>query len=502
MIFPLFSYIVIKGEKLFLKSIQGGMMSEVKIIPFKMAVIPIIFLVLVLSTTIVIFDQSAHIPLILAAATASLVAFKYKYSWKMLESFMIHGISMTIVPMLILILVGIMIGTWILAGVVPTMIYYGLQVLSPKIFLLATLLICSIVSLGTGSSWSTVGTVGVALIAVGQGLGIPAPLVAGTIISGAYFGDKMSPLSDTTNLAPAVAGTDLFSHIKHMTYTTIPSYIIAAIIYTIIGFYYSSGNIETETIDGILNALNSTYTINIFLLVPPVFVILMVVKKVPPMPALLVGSIIGGIFAIFMQGTSIADVFQAGYSGYVSDTGNAMVDDLLTRGGIENMYSTLGLIMCALTFGGIMEGTGMLNVIMNPIINKIRRVGTLILTTNVTSIALNFIVAEQYVTVVLAGRMFKNSFQEKGLKAKNLSRCLEDSGTLTSGLVPWNTCGAFMWATLGVYPFLYLPFAFFNLINPVISIIYGYSGITIEKIDEDKDNSKLKKSKESIKDTG
>jgi Na+:H+ antiporter, NhaC family len=461
--------------------------SEVKIIPFKMAIIPIIFLVCVLSTTIIVFKQSAHIPLILSAGSAALVAFKYKYSWKLLESFMIRGISMTIVPMLILILVGIMIGTWILGGVVPTMIYFGLKILSPKIFLLATLIICSIVSLGTGSSWSTAGTVGVALMAVGQGLGIPVPLVAGTIISGAYFGDKMSPLSDTTNLAPAVAGTDLFSHIKHMMYTTIPSYIIAAVIYGVIGFSYSSGHMETETIDGILSSLNATFNINIFLLLPPVIVILMVVKKVPPMPALLVGSIVGGIFAVTMQGCSIAKVFEAGYSGYVASTGNAMVDDLLTRGGIENMYSTLGLIMCALTFGGIMEGTGMLNIIMNPIINRIKRVGTLILTTNVTAVALNFIVAEQYVTEVLTGRMFKNSFEEKKLKPKNLSRCLEDSGTLTSGLVPWNTCGAFMWATLGVYPFLYLPFAFFNLINPVISVIYGYTGFTIEKIDDDKE---------------
>jgi Na+:H+ antiporter, NhaC family len=308
--------------------------------------------------------------------------------------------------------------------------------------------------------------------------------VAGAIISGAYFGDKMSPLSDTTNLAPAIAGTDLFSHIKHMVYTTTPSFIITAIIYGVIGLSYSSGTMETESIDGILAALKTTYHVNIFLLLPPVIVILMVVKKIAPMPALLVGAIIGGLFAVFLEGASVGEVFQVAYSGFTSNTGNTMVDNLLSRGGMTSMYETIGLILCALSFGGIMEGTGMLNIIMAPIINRIKHTGPLVAATAFSAIGLNFVVAEQYVTIVIAGRMFKAPYEKFNLKPKNLSRALEDSGTLTSPLIPWNTCGAFMWATLGVYPFLYAPYAFFNLINPLISIIYGFTGITIEKNDK------------------
>ncbi|MCF7790416.1 MAG: Na+/H+ antiporter NhaC [Victivallales bacterium] len=467
-------------------------------IPFVMALIPILFLVFILGLTIIVFKQSAHIPLLLAAGVAVIVAIKYNYQWKVLESQMVHGISMTIVPMLILMLIGIMIGTWIVAGVVPAMIYYGLQVLSPKIFLVATMLICSIVALGTGSSWSTAGTVGVALIAVGKGMGIPVTIVAGAIISGAYFGDKMSPLSDTTNLAPAIAGTDLISHIKHMLYTTGPSYIIALIIYAFIGFSYSDGHMETENIDMILQTLNSSYNINLFLLIPPIVVIVLVVRKMPAMPGLLIGGILGGIFALIFQDCTVSEVFKIAYSGYVSNTGTEMVDGLLTRGGITSMYSTIGLIMSALTFGGIMEGTGMLNIIMQPVVNRVKRVGSLVALTNMTTISFNFIVAEQYVAEVVSGRMYKNSFDENNLKAKNLSRCLEDSGTLTSALVPWNTCGAFMWATLGVYPFFYAPFAFFNLINPLVSIFYGYTGITMEKKDEPKDKTDDSKDKKNL----
>ena len=473
------------------------MSKDIKIIPYGMALLPIIFLVLTLGLTILLFNEPPHLALIFSTGIATLVALIYKYQWKEIETHMVHGIASTIIPILILLLIGMMIGTWILAGVVPAMIYYGLQILSPKIFLLATLLICSIVSLGTGSSWSTAGTIGVALIVVGRGMGIPIPLVAGAIISGSYFGDKMSPLSDSTNLAPAIAGTDLFTHIKHMVYTTVPSYIIAAIIYTCIGLTYSDGIIEHEKINNILHVIQRSYNINIFLLLPPLFVIIMVVKKVAAMPALLLGAIIGAIFAVVFQSSPLQEVFNVAYSGFQSHTGNAMVDNLLSRGGLAGMYSTVALILCALSFGGVMDGTGMLNIIMNPIISRIKRVGPLVASTNLTTIALNFITPDQYVAEVLSGRMYKETFKELNLKPKNLSRCLEDSGTLTSPLVPWNTCGAFMWATLGVCPFLYLPFAFFNLINPCISILYGFTGFTMEKI-EDK-SKKSKKNKSCIK---
>jgi NhaC family Na+:H+ antiporter len=387
---------------------------------------------------------------------------------------MVHGITLAMGAILILMVVGTMIGTWILGGVVPTMIFYGLKILSPGIFLVATMVICSIVSLGTGSSWSTAGTVGLALIGVGGALGIPLPMVAGSIISGAYFGDKMSPLSDTTNLA----------HIRHMVYTTAPGYIIALILYGVIGMRYSGGTLEAPEISAMLNTMQASFFIHPLLLLPPVLVIAMVMKRIPPLPALLGGTVIGGICAVAAQSSSLADVIGAAHSGYVSATGVAEVDDLLTSGGLMSMMETVALIICALSFGGIMEGTGMLEVIARSLLAMIKGTGSLVTTTVLSCIGMNAIASDQYIAIVIPGRMYKNAFERRGLHPKNLSRALEDSGTLTSPLVPWNSCGAFMWATLGVYPLAYLPYAFRNLLTPIISILYGFTGITMEKTSE------------------
>jgi NhaC family Na+:H+ antiporter len=397
---------------------------------------------------------------------------------------MVHGINLAMGAILILMVVGTMIGTWIHGGVVPSMIYYGLKVLSPGIFLVATLIICSIVSLGTGSSWSTAGTVGVALIGVGAALSIPLPMTAGAIISGAYFGDKMSPLSDTTNLAPAMAGTDVFTHIRHMIYTTGPGYIIALILYALIGIRYSGGTMEAQQIDAMLGTMQSNFFIHPLLLLPPILVIVMVVKRIKPLPALLGGTVLGGIFAMATQGSSLADAIAAAHSGYVSNTGVASVDDLLSRGGLMSMMETVALIICALAFGGIMERTGMLESIARSLLKLVRGTGSLITTTVLSCIAMNAVASDQYIAIVIPGRMYKNAFDKQRLHPKNLSRALEDSGTLTSPLIPWNSCGAFMWATLGVYPLAYLPYAFMNLLNPVVSIFYGFTGITMDKVEE------------------
>ncbi|MFQ6038373.1 MAG: Na+/H+ antiporter NhaC [Candidatus Aminicenantales bacterium] len=446
------------------------------------ALVPVVFLIVALSITIGVLKLPPHIPLILAAAVAAIVAVAHKHPWKEIQDGMVHGITLAMGAILILMIVGTMIGTWMLGGIVPSMIYYGLKVLSPAIFLVATLIICSIVSLGTGSSWSTAGTVGVALIGVGRGLGVPVPIVAGAIISGAYFGDKMSPLSDTTNLAPAVAGTDLFSHIRHMVYTTTPGYILSIILYGLIGLRFSRGALENQDLETILTAIRSNFFIHPLLLLPPLFVIVMVVKKVPPLPALLGGTLLGGIFALLTQSSSLKDVIQAAQSGYVSETGVPLVDDLLTRGGLESMMSTVALIICALSFGGIMERTGMLGTLARALLKRVRRTGSLVTTTIFSCIGMNAIASDQYMAIVIPGRMYKNAFDAKKLHPKNLSRCLEDSGTLTSPLIPWNSCGAFMGATLGVNPLLYLPYAFLNLSNPLVSIFYGYTGITMEKL--------------------
>ena len=449
-----------------------------------LALIPVVFLIVALSVTIGVFKLPPHIALICAAAVASIVAVAHKHPWKEIQEGMVYGITLALSAILILMVVGTMIGIWIQGGIVPSMVYYGLKFLSPGIFLVATLIICSIVSLGTGSSWSTAGTVGVALIGVGKGLGIPVPMVAGAIISGAYFGDKMSPLSDTTNLAPAVAGTDLFSHIRHMVYTTGPGYIVSLAIYALLGIKFSGGTMEAENIEIILSTLKSNFFIHPLLLIPPLLVIVMVVKKIPPLPALFGGTILGGIFAMVTQSKSLGEVIQAAQSGYVSRTGIEFVDDLLTRGGLESMLPTVALIICALSFGGIMEKTGMLEVLAGALLKRVKRTGTLVTTTIFSCIAMNTIASDQYMAIVIPGRMYKNAFDSHGLHPKNLSRCLEDSGTLTSPLIPWNSCGAFMHATLGVNPLLYLPYAFLNLMNPLVSIFYGYTGITMEKIEK------------------
>jgi NhaC family Na+:H+ antiporter len=362
------------------------------------------------------------------------------------------------------------------------MIFYGLKALSPGIFLGATMVICSVVSLGTGSSWSTAGTVGVALIGVGQGLGIPVSMVAGAIISGAYFGDKMSPLSDTTNLAPAVAGTDLFSHIRHMVYTVVPAYVIALALYGFLGMRFSGRVMESQNIEIIMSTMKEHFFIHPVLLLPPLLVIAMVILKVPPLPALLGGTLLGGVFALVAQSRSLGDVLTAAHAGHVSETGVAMVDELLTRGGLLSMMETVALIICALSFGGIMERTGMLRVLAGSLLRFVKSTGALVTTTVFSCIGMNIIAADQYIAIVVPGRMFKNAFDAKGLHPKNLSRVLENSGTMTSPLIPWNSCGAFMGATLGVNPLIYLPYAFLNLLVPAISIFYGYTGITMEKL--------------------
>ena len=451
-----------------------------------LALIPVIFLIFFLFIAIVLLGQSAHIPLILATAAAAAVAVRLGYSWKEIQGGMVQGINLAMGAILILMVVGTLLGTWISGGIVPAMIFYGLKVLSPGIFLVATMVICSVVSLGTGSSWSTAGTVGVALVGVGQGLGIPGAMVAGAIISGAYFGDKMSPLSDTTNLAPAVAGTDLFSHIRHMVYTVVPGYVIALALYGLLGTRFSGGVMESQNIDIILSTLKAHFFIHPVLLLPPILVILMVIRKIPPLPALLGGSLIGGVFALAAQSSSLGDVLASAHVGYISETGVAMVDELLTRGGLLSMMETVALIICALSFGGIMERTGMLQVLAGSLLKFVKSTGALVATTVFSCIGMNVIAADQYIAIVVPGRMFKSAFDAKRLHPKNLSRILENSGTMTSPLIPWNSCGAFMGATLGISPLVYLPYAFLNLLVPAISIFYGYTGITMEKLPDDR----------------
>lgn len=454
------------------------------------SLIPVLFLIVVLGYSIFglgldLDTGGSHIPIILATAMASIVAIRLGYSWNEIQAGLLKGITLALQACLILMVIGCLIGTWIHSGIVPSMIYFGLKLISPSIFLVTACIICCIVSLSTGSSWSTAGTVGVALVGIGSAMQIPLGMVGGAVISGSYFGDKMSPLSDTTNLAPATVGTDLFTHIRHMVYTVVPSLVISLILYTILGFKYGSGAIDQESVDIMLSTLQSNFTISVWLLMPVVLVILMVVYKIPALPALFGGAAFGGLIAFFMQGASLSEVIQVSYLGYEATTGVEAIDSLLSRGGLSSMLATVSLIFAALAFGGVMEASGMLGTIAASILSLAKSTGSLIAATAVTCIGMNVVAPDQYLSIVIPGRMYKKAYEEYNLHPKNLSRVLEDSGTLSSPLVPWNTCGAFMGSALGISAFVYAPFAFLNLINPIISVIYGYTGYSIHKIDPD-----------------
>jgi len=452
------------------------------------ALVPLIFLMVSLFYAIQIAEIDVHIPILVSAFFAAGVAiFGLNYTWNEIEEGLVETIKMALGAIIILMIIGMVVGTWIQSGVVPTMIFYGLKILSPGIFLPATVIICAIVSIATGSSWTTAATVGIALIGVGEGLGIPRNIVAGAIISGAYMGDKLSPLSDTTNLAPAMAGTDLFTHIKHMLYTTVPSFVITLIMFGFLGIRYTGAALNTEMIDKILTTLSGNFNVSPLLLLVPVIVIGAVVLKIPAIPGLFGGAILGGIAAMIFQGVTLGSVFETLHYGYSGESGLAMVDDLLNRGGLDSMMWTISLILCAMILGGIMEKTQMLATLALKILSVAHTTGNLILVTIITPIFVNTIAGDQYLSIVIPGRMFKEAYAEKGLHPKNLSRSLEDAGTLSSPLIPWNTCGAYMIATLGLAPWTYVPYCFLNLINPVIAIIYGYTGFSIETIDKDGD---------------
>ncbi|MFA6782127.1 MAG: Na+/H+ antiporter NhaC [Sedimentibacter sp.] len=468
------------------------------------SLIPIIVIVGVLAYAILVMGADPHIPILIGAAVGSLLAvYKLGYTWEEVEKGIIDSIGSVMQAILILAVIGMLIGTWIGGGIVPTLIYYGLQILSPTFFLITALLLCSIVAIATGSSWTTAGTVGVALIGIAQGLGISPALAAGCIVSGAYFGDKMSPLSDTTNLAPAMAGAKLFDHIKHMFYTTGLSYGITAVIFIIIGLQYRGKAIDAAEIDGILTAIESIYYINPLFLLVPVITIAAVAMKVPAIPGLLIGVVLGA-FCMLFQGGDFGGTIDAIHYGVEAASGHEMVDELLTNGGLDSMMWTISLIMCALTFGGVLEVTGMMATIANKMLQFAKNTGSLVLVTVLSCLFVNVLCADQYLGIALPGKMFKDIYAERGLAPRNLSRALEDSGTVTSALVPWNTCGATMAEFLGVGTFAYAPFAFFNILSPIVSVLYAYTGFSIMTMDEDPSSPeythkmKLKKSKQEL----
>ncbi len=454
---------------------------------FAISVLPVVLLSGLLAIAIGVMDGTGHVPLILSTAFAACLAFwKIGVSWDDLESGMRRGIAPGMQAIVILLVVGLLIGIWIASGVVPLLIYYGLLILAPSYFLAASCLICAGISLATGSSWSTSATVGLALIGVGGALEIDPGMTAGAVISGAYFGDKMSPLSDTTNLASAAAGSELLAHIRHMFYTTAPALALALIAYAGLGLgIETTDRAASADYEQLTTALAQAFYLSPALLLAPAVVLGLVIRRIPALPALMAGVLTGIVLLLTVQNSSIAVALDALYSGYDSNTGMEAVDELLSRGGLTSMLDTIALIICALAFGGVLEASGMLASLARGILGLARSTGSLIAATLASCIGMNILTSDQYVSIVIPGRMYRSAYIQRGLHPKNLSRALEDSATMTSPLVPWNTCGAYMAGVLGVATGAYLPYAFVNLATPAISLVLGFTGWTIEPLEQD-----------------
>ncbi|RKL68460.1 Na+/H+ antiporter NhaC [Salipaludibacillus neizhouensis] len=450
--------------------------------PFLLAILPVIIMITAMLITIVVLEGAPHMPLILGTVVAAFIAWRTGYTWDEIQSSLYKGINLALPAVVIILMVGIIIGAWIGGGVVATMVYYGLQLITPSLFLVTITLLCIIVSLSIGSSWSTMGTIGVAGMGIALSMGIPAPMAAGAIISGSYFGDKMSPLSDTTNLASGLTGTDLFAHIRNMLYTTIPGIVIALLVYWMLGRRFGEGSIDLQSIEETMSAMQANFIISPWLLLVPAIVILLIALKVQAIPALTVGIIAGFLSHIFIQSGSVADAVSTLQAGYVLESGNETVDSLFNRGGLESMMYTVSLTIVAMTFAGVMENTGMLRAIVSRILAFARTSRKLVAATVLSSFFTNVTASEQYISVIVPARMYAKAFQDMKLHPKNLSRAIEDGGTLTSVFVPWNTCGVFIFGTLGVHAFDYGPYAILNFAVPIIAIIYATIGFNIIKL--------------------
>ncbi|MEM1124310.1 MAG: Na+/H+ antiporter NhaC [Bacteroidota bacterium] len=464
------------------------------------ALIPVIALVGLLAYNVLVYGDDAlsgsnQFVLLIGAAVAAIVGFRNQVSYKTMLEEVGSNFKSTTGAILILLFVGALAGTWLISGIIPTLIYGGLKILSPAIFLPATVVICAIISVATGSSWTTSATVGIALIGIGGTIGFPLGMVAGAVLSGAYFGDKMSPLSDTTNLAPVMAGGELFSHIQYMALTTVPTVTITIIIFTVIGLMRETTG-STDTAE-ILAAIDESFYISPWLMLVPAAVIFLIVRKTKPVVALLIGSLLGGVFALIFQPDIVAKIggadsltFEAGYKGVMNaltvdtavETSNATLNDLFTAGGMKGMLGTIWLIMCAMVFGGVMDAIGALAKISGALLSLADSTFSLFASTVVSCLALNVTASDQYLAIVVPGKMFSKAYEDRGLAPENLSRTLEDSGTVTSVLVPWNTCGAYQSATLGVSVADYFVYAIFNYLSPFMTLIFAAFHIKIKEL--------------------
>jgi NhaC family Na+:H+ antiporter len=471
-----------------------------------LAVLPILFLVGLLACSVFLFGADSsyganQVALVLTACVAALVGRRVGVPWTDAQNGIIDGIVVGLAPILILLAVGMLIGSWILCGTVPAMIYYGVEVLNPSIFYAASAAICAIVALSIGSSWTVAGTLGIGLMGIAASFELSPAITAGAIVSGAYFGDKLSPMSDTTNLASAVTGVDLFAHIRHMLWTTLPSFVLALIIFAFLGTTDAAAPREIEELQ---RALASEFNIGLHLLLPLLLMLTLVYKRLPAYPAIVISALCGVVFALLFQPQAVIElaggdaetgvgfallkgVWISLFSGYSSHSGNVFLNELLSKGGMSSMLNTVWLIVCALGLGGVLERTGILGYLLRLALTGVKSAGSLIAVTVMTCLGTNILASDQFIAVAIPGRMYIDEYERFGLSRLNLSRTLEDSGTLTSALIPWNTCGAYMSATLGVATFSYAPFAFFNLLCPLVAILYGFTNFALKPLESPRD---------------
>lgn len=447
-----------------------------------LSLLPLLVTGVALGLSVFVYDVEPHVAILLGAITAGVVAYSQGFSWETIQEGFKESIYRVIPALIILIIIGMIIGVWISSGIVPAMIYYGFNIMQPSWFLPAVLMLCAFISIVTGSSWTTVGTVGVASIGIGHGLGVPEAAVAGAVVSGAFFGDKLSPLSDTTNLTPAVLGVDLYDHIKHMLYTTLPVFGISLVLYWILGLYL----VDTDAATGIGSQTYQEYIRDNFkfsplLVIPPIAIILMIFLKVPAIPSLTIGVLLGGMLQLIVQGHNLGEVFNTLYGGYSISTDWKEMDDVLSQGGMSSMYSVVNLGVISLALGGIMHKCRMLSVIVRSLGGLVKRQGDLIVTTLSTSIFINIFGANQYLAVIIPAQMYEDAYQAKNLHLKNLSRALESGGTLTAPLIPWNTSGFFIMSVLGVNAVAYAPYALLCWMTVILVVIFGYANITMTK---------------------
>ena len=475
-------------------------MKQKPTLSLRLAMLPIVALVLLLSLNVSIYEDDAlggsnQFILLLGGAVAAMVGFRQKISYKDMLQQVAENLKSVTGAILILLFVGALAGTWLVSGIIPAMIYYGLQILHPTFFLAACIIICALISVATGSSWTTSATVGIALIGIGKAMGLPVGMIAGAVISGAYFGDKMSPLSDTTNLAPAMAGGELFSHIRYMTITTVPTILVTLVVFLIIGFINDTTAVaQTEPL---LLAIKERFSISPLLFIVPVLVVVLIARKTPPLAALLIGTLLGVIFALIFQQnllTELAGVAQlklsSGYRVLMDtitistsiETSNPLLNDLFQSGGMAGMLGTIWLIICAMVFGGIMDAIGALKAISAALLSWAQSTFQLFASTVVSCLAINVTASDQYLSLVVPGKMFDQAYKDRNLAPENLSRTLEDSGTVTSVLAPWNTCGAYQSGVLGVSVAEYFVYAIFNWLSPFTTLLVAAIGYKIKQI--------------------